>query len=1169
VKDAEQKELLQYWCPRLRYAAQAAFYAIAVEAVTDSPGTRVVSDGATMASATGVPVLSLDWLGATADSIGENAVLTAAMTDSVQYVRQLQSRPDYADRVYGRVVEREGRPAFLQYWLFFYGSLFGNPTAARPTWRLLQLDLDKLGRPERAIARNTTLVGRPPREYAVQRQLDVMARRLPVFVSASTNNLYFEPGEIRPMPLWDHADGQGRTVVPTVELFEKGWERWPGTWGAGRFSCHSPGRTSAWEHPETADVDDRWPRVQRAIRGLLAGLARNDDPPEDVTISPRLDAGRLVVDVEASSKVGVLVTVHHGDQVIAAGLRPPGGDSSETVIAVPDAPAQCEVRARANTKWSRKGGLASASTAADAPDELEDAVLRRIVRGRLQEGEIQAFVNRLPGVTGDDLEAAITKAARPRKNPRKQSRLWSRVASDMQAFRAARYDQTRLQTAREQEKRATRRVVIAIAAFLATLGVWPGIVHVFGMDVGLLVLSIGYYLLLAYAAIFVVDQARKLMVARATIEELASSGPASDDPLAEARSAFERALSEKAVGPIMRERINAATTDRYEEVLDFGDEGLPDLPVAEYEVPTAASERLDRLTERMRGGSIGIAGPRGAGKTTLIESFCAPRTAADRRLTTILAAPVRYDARDFVLTLFGQLCTVVLSGSDRRQLAFSRGWGLPLRYGLGAVLFGAGAGAITASASLKDDSWLEAAALLGGTALAALAAPVALKIELKSTLWATAGVVVAAFLAWVALDLRVPLSVTATFLVIAAALVVGAVLKAIRGAKRAMAPGPKTPEDQLRARATRHLEEIRYQQTFARGYSGKLAIPLGGEISTQTQDTLARRQSTFPEVVASFRDFLRVAVAARGQVVIGIDEMDKMESGEVAQQFLNEIKVIFGADRVFYLVSISEGAMSSFERRGLPFRDVFDSSFDEVLSVDPLSLQESTELLRGRTVGLGPPYLDLCHCISGGLARDLLRAARQLSLLNRQGKCLAEVCPELVKSELGRKVQAATVSAREIASEPYVSDLLFWLRGIAREPITVDALMERSAREPASWADGRSAAAPERELFDRLERVRLELATYAYYLATVLEFFTEVQGEPADWFGAAEEARLDRLAQARIAFGTNPHLAASIVDAFRREQWPGREAPARATFAARGEGASHNGGDPAESLEHA
>jgi hypothetical protein len=85
------------------------------------------------------------------------------------------------------------------------------------------------------------------------------------------------------------------------------------------------------------------------------------------------------------------------------------------------------------------------------------------------------------------------------------------------------------------------------------------------------------------------------------------------------------------------------------------------------------------------------------------------------------------------------------------------------------------------------------------------------------------------------------------------------------------------------------------------------------------------------------------------QVRIGIDELDKIDSVHDAGRFLNEIKVLFGIPHCFFLVSLSEDAMSQFERRGLPMRDVFDSSFDDVVRVGPLDASRSVALLRERT----------------------------------------------------------------------------------------------------------------------------------------------------------------------------------------------------------------------------
>jgi hypothetical protein len=286
-----------------------------------------------------------------------------------------------------------------------------------------------------------------------------------------------------------------------------------------------------------------------------------------------------------------------------------------------------------------------------------------------------------------------------------------------------------------------------------------------------------------------------------------------------------------------------------------------------------------------------------------------------------------------------------------------------------------------------------------------------------------------------------------------------------------------------------------------------------------------------------------LATIARDQVVIGIDEMDKMESGEVAQQFLNEIKATFGVDNCFYLVSISEGAMSSFERRGLPFRDVFDSSFDEVIAVSPLTLANSKDLLRRRVVGLGPPFLDLCHCIAGGLPRDVLRAARRLSIYEGDDRSLRAVSKTLAIAELQRKVEAATVSARHVAVEPNVGELLFWLRALCPPEPTAEQLLQASVGLPRNWPHALPNDRDESDV-ERLEQTRVELAGFTYFIGTLVQFFAEFKGDPREHFERAEageqdgSSEIDELSRARAAFEVNASLAVSLVDAFRvRQGW--------------------------------
>ncbi len=67
--------------------------------------------------------------------------------------------------------------------------------------------------------------------------------------------------------------------------------------------------------------------------------------------------------------------------------------------------------------------------------------------------------------------------------------------------------------------------------------------------------------------------------------------------------------------------------------------------------------------------------------------------------------------------------------------------------------------------------------------------------------------------------------------------------------------------------------------------------------------SLARHQRPLPEIVEDYRQFVR-DVCRKYTVIIAIDELDKIASDEMAQQFMNEIKVLFGLEQCFYLLSI-------------------------------------------------------------------------------------------------------------------------------------------------------------------------------------------------------------------------------------------------------------------------
>lgn len=166
----------------------------------------------------------------------------------------------------------------------------------------------------------------------------------------------------------------------------------------------------------------------------------------------------------------------------------------------------------------------------------------------------------------------------------------------------------------------------------------------------------------------------------------------------------------------------------------------------------------------------------------------------------------------------------------------------------------------------------------------------------------------------------------------------------------------------------------------------------------------ARQPYTYPEVVERFREFLReVATEVHvggGRVFIGIDELDKIGSGDQAQRFVNELKAVFRVPHVYYLVSVSDDAQAAFKMRGLPIRDAFDSAFDRIFTVPFLPLADSRRFIRKRVIGMSEPYIHLCHCLSGGLPRDLIRICRRFIGSGGEGPMMSEICGEVLAEDV-------------------------------------------------------------------------------------------------------------------------------------------------------------------------
>jgi hypothetical protein len=457
-----------------------------------------------------------------------------------------------------------------------------------------------------------------------------------------------------------------------------------------------------------------------------------------------------------------------------------------------------------------------------------------------------------------------------------------------------------------------------------------------------------------------------------------------------------------------------------------------------YWVETSAAAELRAHVDQIGSGSIGLAGPRGSGKSTLMRLYCtatADPSDTASNLVFMVPAPVAYIASDFLVLMFSELCRAYLT----------------MRKGPRAVA------EVYAPPVLPRTGWL----------------------------------------------------------------------RGRRHAQRRVVR-ERWP---LTLRARDHLANLQYMITYSATLSISAPIPIM-QPNISGGSSFEKRAMSYPELVADFRAFLTDVAqemhAGGGRVFIGIDEIDKIDSGPDAQRFVNELKVLFGIPHCFYLISVSEDALTGFELRGLPVRDAFDSAFEtKILSVGSLRIGHARELLAKRVVGLSEPYIWLCHCLSGGLPRDLIRACVQVIRIGQRyspdQRLLERLTRAVVAEELRDKANATMRSWAGRAPAAPDRELVYRIQGIDSAEAAAEGV-----RAVVAWVAERIGATGD----TTMAVSTAVLGGYAYYCLTLLEVFDGVTDAASL---EAHEMALENLANARRTFGDDAQLAWQLISDFRSD----------------------------------
>jgi KAP-like P-loop domain-containing protein len=329
-----------------------------------------------------------------------------------------------------------------------------------------------------------------------------------------------------------------------------------------------------------------------------------------------------------------------------------------------------------------------------------------------------------------------------------------------------------------------------------------------------------------------------------------------------------------------------------------------------------AWRRLQRILES-NGGSYGISGPRGAGKTWLmlraIDETRHPMTSSSG-IALWYPSPSEYDPLAFLASLSDALGNEV----ERR---FRRPFALADRLG--------GRGMILA--------------LVGIVALGSL--PVAL-------------------LGW--LDRIATLPVTLS--VIAAVAFLGIAWRLSTGGKSSRAVILREAAT-LRSRA-RYTTTLRDSAEIG-AEGGRWLV---GKWRRSREQELMERPATLSSLVNDFRALAERAGELAGRVVIAIDELDKMDDPTKVKDLLRDVKGVFEVPHVFFLVSVSDEAARSLNLGALTGRSEFNSSFYTVIELPPVSPSGCELLLHSRSA-IDLEVARVLAVLAGGNPREVVRLA--------------------------------------------------------------------------------------------------------------------------------------------------------------------------------------------------
>jgi len=241
------------------------------------------------------------------------------------------------------------------------------------------------------------------------------------------------------------------------------------------------------------------------------------------------------------------------------------------------------------------------------------------------------------------------------------------------------------------------------------------------------------------------------------------------------------------------------------------------------------------------------------------------------------------------------------------------------------------------------------------------------------------------------------------------------------------------------------LEELHYSE----GREASAGFTLKGLFNVGGKRTLTARSLTLQSLTDHYQNYVRQLLSYyNGKLIIVIDELDKIDDPKEVKAVLKEIKGALFQQGCYYLISISEDCAKAFRGRLAEGRDIFESTFEDVISIRQMSPKTARAMVEKRlrtddsTVQLSDESVDILTVFSGAIPREIVRHLRATVLKAKEGKSKNP-------KAIGRNIFRAELRQwmAQLRAAPYRGEDLILLRDRCQE------MLDAIPKGGESWPD--------------------------------------------------------------------------------------------------------------------